>query len=484
MATDTLKWFARGGSHLNYYMWWGGYNRGRASAAGIMNGYATDAAVCPSGHPREPKFSHFQALHKAIHQIAPVLLNNPTAMKHSIDIPEMDEKEQWIYSGNQRMFVYRSNQTHEPQVKEVVFIENDARESAVVKIAMEGGEEEAAVILKMSPQSAVLMVDGTVKFDSFAIDSKAMSYRRVIEPAPVKILGWSSCSEPIGMSKKQMELVLNSTRPLEQTALNIGARVNSDYAWYETHIHLEDSVDDATVFVETQIGSAMVLFIDGNYIGEAYTHQHAEGNTTFLFQVGHLKHGRHKLAFLSESLGYHNLIGRWGAKTGAKIKGITGDVLLASQRPANISLVDGRVWKSHPGLNGHEKGYCRDVASDRNNSLPHPTWSSAMFNTPKYDPTENGLYLNITQGRGHLWLNSHDLGRFWNITRGDTDKYSQQFYFLPPDLLEADGSVNKIVFFDALGSDLRTSTTLILSHLEPTNSPNFKDQIDFEGACI
>lgn len=482
MAFDTLRWFARGGSHLNYYMWWGGYNRGRASAAGIMNGYETDAAVCPSGQPREPKFSHFKALHKALQHIAPILLNNPSALKRSIDVQQMKTDGDWEYTGKQRMFVY----TEEHKVRgktEVLIVENDSKNSSIVKIPLDHSGQAQAEILHMNPLSAILLVDGVIKFDSFAIDHSAMAHKRIIDLAPVNILGWSSCVELIGASSND-SLTLIRPKPEEQTALNIDARIYSDYAWYETDLYLQDSVSDVHFFVESQIGSALVLLIDDNFVGEAYTQKHGEGNKTFEFYVGHLRHGYHNVAILSESLGYHNLIGRWGAKVSAKVKGITGDVMLTSNGNGNMSLVDGRTWRSHPGLNGHENSYCRDVKSNGTNDLPRPRWTSAVFNTPEYDPTSHALYLNITNGRGHVWLNGHDLGRFWNITRGDTEKYSQQYYFLPPDFLEVNGSVNTLVFFDALGSNLRLSTTLVCSWLNKTSVPYFKDRVDYPLACI
>jgi hypothetical protein len=47
VARHALRWFARGGSHMNYYMFWGGYNRGAMAATGIANKYAAGAPLCP-----------------------------------------------------------------------------------------------------------------------------------------------------------------------------------------------------------------------------------------------------------------------------------------------------------------------------------------------------------------------------------------------------------------------------------------------------
>merc|ERR1712238_649323 len=74
------------------------------------------------------------------------------------------------------------------------------------------------------------------------------------------------------------------------------------------------------------------------------------------------------------------------------------------------------------------------------------------------------LFLQITTGRGHLWINDKDLGRFWNITEGRTDKYSQQYYFLPIDYLRTDGSMNEVVLFSTMGggSLIQNNTKLVL----------------------
>ena len=115
----------------------------------------------------------------------------------------------------------------------------------------------------------------------------------------------------------------------------------------------------------------------------------------------------HKLSLLSESLGYINLIGRWGGSTNAKVKGITGDVLLSSSSTGNTSLVDGRVWRSFPGLHG-EKCFSQPGSMTRVDLKKHlppgnpssPTWYSALFDSPGYDPSRQALFLKLTKGRG------------------------------------------------------------------------------------
>lgn len=481
MSFDALRWFARGGTHLNYYMFWGAYNRGRSSASGIMNAYATDAPVCSSGEPRQPKFGHFEALHRALQHVTPILLEAPSALNKSVEVEHKNEGGDWEKSGEQRMFVYRTNHTRKIN-HEIAFVENDSKRSVIVKLVL-GVMKKETLIFEMSAYSAILIQDGAILFDSFNINVGALAYARKFDRAPIEIHGWSSCAEPIGAPATRKEAV-SGYKPVEQTLLNIDAGVSSDYAWYETEFRVDLDLEDASIYmyVESRKGSALTLYMNGDFQGEAYNHQHAEGNNTFQFRV-RLRKGRNKLAILSESLGFNNLIGRWGASTVAKVKGITGDVILASKE-GNQSLVgNGLTWISSPGLHGAEVGSCPNADAAAQRALDVAQWSTATFNTPSYDPKTHSLFLNITLGRGHVWLNDHDMGRFWNVTRGQTAMYSQQFYFLPIDYLALNGGVNNLVFFDALGNDL-SSTQLVLSWLEETDFPNFKDEVDFSDACI
>ena len=88
-AFRAWRWIARGGTHLNYYMLSGGYNRDRMAAAGITNQYASDAPLCASGQRRHPKFDHLQTLHALMQEYAHVLLTSPSrAWPERVEIKE------------------------------------------------------------------------------------------------------------------------------------------------------------------------------------------------------------------------------------------------------------------------------------------------------------------------------------------------------------------------------------------------------------
>jgi hypothetical protein len=347
--------------------------------------------------------------------------------------------------------------------------------------------------MKLTSFSAVLLVDGVLRFDSSAINPRHKWYERITVPNASKLLDWETWSERIGVDVDDKHSMVSSA-PIEQTALMMNSRTFSDFAWYETDISLSANLLDGAIVIETQKGNALSVFLDGHFVGTADNHEHAEGNITLSIPLGTITAGKHKLSVLSESLGYHNLIGRWGASTGAKTKGITGDVVISGNVDGNHrgtfaqSLVDGREWRSYAGLHGERSG--KQSSRDRSEltetaALPSSpcSWSSSFFVTPDFDSGVQGLFLNITSGRGKVWLNGFDLGRFWNITRGNTDELSQQYYHLPEDFLFANGKLNELLIFNSLGSD-NSATNLALSWLEKNEDSTMEDEIDFPCACL
>jgi hypothetical protein len=486
MATDALQWFARGGTHLNYYMWWGGYNRGRSSAAGIMNAYATDAFLCSSGQRRHPKYDHFLALHLVIADIAAILLHAPTSLLKNASVEIMDGDD-WIVGDNQRQFLYQVLDTHDS--KQVIFLENDANTTEMARLT--GAKADDSLVFVMKPYSSQIVIDGIVAFDSSTISTKAMSFRRTLHYEPAVLLHLTSWSEPIAGADTDQNAHV-STEPLEQTNLNSKASISSDYAWYGTDVKIDVVLSQVKLYIGTEKATALAVFIDGAFIGEANNHQHAEGPTVLSIEIESLAAGTHRLAILCESLGYHNLIGRWGAITTAKPKGITGNVLIGSPLLSeNISLVDGRqMWWSLPGLSVERKaarhGLRRESFEDAAQAEAglHPLWSSVLFTSPQFDSTVHSLFLDLTSGRGHLWLNGKDLGRYWNITRGNSwNDYSQRYYFLPADFLHLDGQLNELILFDMLGGD-HSAARLLLSSIEESETSKFSDEVDFALACI
>lgn len=257
---------------------------------------------------------------------------------------------------------------------------------------------------------------------------------------------------------------------------------------YETSFECNETINKANISISTQRANGVFVYIDDVFFGAADDHLHKEGPLFLTINAGTIATGEHKLSILSESLGYNNLIGRWGGSTTQKTKGITGDVTI-SIRGMNVSLVDGREWRSFPGLHGEsfsDQGMSRTYMKKNSNSpVPNsPKWYSALFDTPTFEPSFQGLFLKLNSGRGHLYLNGVDLGRYWNITKGTTSNYTQEYYFLPKDYVFANGRLNELVVFNPFPGSQVSAAELLLSWTEASDSANMKDQIDFPFACL
>jgi Glycosyl hydrolases family 35 len=525
MAFATLRWVARGGSHLNFYMWLGGYNRGRAAAAAITNAYAMDAPMCPSGQRRYPKFLHFQALLWALQSVAPILLESPSALHQEVLMPVWTDRETWEVNPNVKMFSYSSSSPISfLQPKDLVdFVENASNASHLVRVPEVITNQVHE--LEMPPYSAILRLNGHVIFDSSEIPSKSKSFVRRMDYGCAEIAHWTYWLEPIGVSPLlSSHLVQTDALPKEQTLLNVESKVWSDYAWYETDFVVprsDVSADGLALTFVAPDANAYVVYLDGHCAGAVESHARSERNVSFRVNLPAVDYdiNQHTLSILSESLGYSNLIGRWGYhNTKAKPKGLVGEVAI-STRHGTISLTDGtHTWRMFPGLHGSQHRRSATQEEDRHRWIDYLTraildenlsrtdlppeqlgilqgsYSSFLFRIPDYDPEVKGLFLDIRNGRGHVWLNGHDLGRYWNITRGDDggsndgSKFSQRYYFLPHDFLiwnRSSATWNEIVFFDALGGSHNRSR-LLLSWLESCEDGTcvMEDEIDFPNACI
>ena len=121
MAYVILAWFARGGAHHNYYMWYGGNHMGRWAASGITNKYADGVNLHSDMLPNEPKKSHLTRLHKLIHGISMVLLSskiqahNPKYLLFYNTVTKKFEK-----STQQMAFVYDN------EAGKIAFLQNAA----------------------------------------------------------------------------------------------------------------------------------------------------------------------------------------------------------------------------------------------------------------------------------------------------------------------------------------------------------------------
>ena len=80
VAFSVARWFARGGSFMNYYMAFGGTSLARqVGGPNIITSYDYDVQINEYGYRAEPKFSLLSLLHQAVYDVQDTMFTGPPA---------------------------------------------------------------------------------------------------------------------------------------------------------------------------------------------------------------------------------------------------------------------------------------------------------------------------------------------------------------------------------------------------------------------
>ena len=85
IAFSVLRWFARGGAFMNYYMYHGGTNFGRTSGPMLTTSYDYDAPIDEFGLPNNPKYGHLQAMHEVLHKYEELIMKQDPPEPKKLD---------------------------------------------------------------------------------------------------------------------------------------------------------------------------------------------------------------------------------------------------------------------------------------------------------------------------------------------------------------------------------------------------------------
>ena len=198
----------------------------------------------------------------------------------------------------------------------------------------------------------------------------------------------------------------------------------------------------------------MLAFVDGELYSNAFNNQHSYGDVSFKLSISTSDTKTHQLSLLSVNLGVNNYFGPGTFD----FKGITGSVTLQS-----TDITDGQ-WLHRAKLEGEIlKVYTQQGSSSVpwNNKwqtyINKPiVWFQSKFSRVNIS-TGHSLLLNLDgMGRGHIYLNGMDLGRYWLI---EVDGIPvQQYYFLPPDLIQ---DTNLLTLIEELGAPDPSKVALV-----------------------
>ena len=434
VAYAAARFFAAGGTGMNYYMWHGGTNFGRESMFLQTTCYDFDCPLDEFALPTT-KCNHLAALHHILADSAPLLLGG--------DPPEPER-----LGEDQTAFEYAQGKDS------IAFLCNDGRSSATVTFR---GRRT-----RLAARAVAILINGRRVYNSANV-TPAHQVRRSLQREPTALSSFESWAEPTPRHwPRPLHTRIVAPEPLEQLALT---HDTSDYCWYSARLDvsrkdagtgplvLEAAADVVHVLINGRLRASTPAPLPENrgpVDGEGYRH---------VFDI-RLSHGRHALTLLCSAIGL--IKGDWmlgHRNMTEERKGIWGPVTWKGKPIAG-------PWKIQPGLMGEA---CRVFAEGgalvpwraTTKARPH-CWLRATFPRPEGDEP---LLLDLgPMTKGIAWLNGRCIGRYWLAPGTGTSEAwlagpirdarigepTQRYYHLPLEWLEP---TNTLVLFEEVGGD-------------------------------
>ncbi|MED6218519.1 Beta-galactosidase 8 [Stylosanthes scabra] len=446
IAFAVARFFQRGGTFQNYYMYHGGTNFDRTSGGPfIATSYDYDAPIDEYGIIRQPKWGHLRDLHKAIKLCEEALI----ATDPAISSPGF-KLEVAVYKTGDKCAAFLAN-------------DND-KSDATIKFNGNSYQVPAWSVSILPDCKNVVL--NTAKINSASMISSFKTESSIADTSlEASTSGWSWISEPVGISKADSFNKIGLVEQINTTA------DRSDYLWYSLSVDLQDDGGSQAVLHVESLGHALHAFINGKLAGSSHALNSNKRSINVDIPIT-LVAGKNTIDLLSLTVGlqnYGSFFDIWGA-------GITGPVILKGLKNGNTVDLSSQKWTYQVGLKGEDLG----LSSGSNG-----VWNS-QSNLPKNQPFiwyktnfaapagSNPVAIDFTgMGKGEAWVNGQSIGRFWptnaapNGVCSDSCDYrgpytsnkcqtncgnpSQTLYHVPRSWLKPDGNI--LVLFEESGGD-------------------------------
>lgn len=403
VAFSVARWFARGGSYVNYYMAFGGSTFGRSVGGPlIVTSYDYDVQINEYAMKAEPKFSLLLQLHNLLHEYEEVLLGQ--APPPSTPLQGYRNCESHIYknSNTNKCIAFWSNWD----------------ESTSCPFTLPNGQT-----LSVLPWSVTITTGTDCSTQAYSTKSNAdiirpnsKTYTPISDFKP-KLVGSTQEAIPSSSSANDKVPVVTSPQPLEQLSVTHDA---TDYLWYST---IAPKAYEQATKVTLQFSSGTA----GGGIFYVYINKSLAARVLGKAGINPINHVKSSVEetskvsvdvvipagpsanvdILSISMGLQN----YGPYLEKIQVGIVGDVLLDGMVMKNFTHSIGLVGETQRV----QAGTVQDVMSSDCDGL---CWHNVVFRTPSsVTPTSHiALDLASSMGKGAVWLNGNMLGRYWNIT--------------------------------------------------------------------
>ncbi|XP_024031423.1 beta-galactosidase 9 isoform X1 [Morus notabilis] len=418
LAFAVARFFQRGGSFQNYYMFFGGTNFGRTSGGPFyITSYDYDAPIDEYGLLSEPKWGHLKDLHAAIRLCEPALVaaDSPQYIKLGPK-QEAHVYRESMHAGNLNFSIYRSESSCSAFLANI----DEHRSASVTFLGQKYTLPPWSVSIlpdcksvvfntaKVGAQTSIKIVESSLPFSSdvslnqqFSTENNGFHVTK----------SWMTIKEPIGVWSENNFTIEGILEHLNVT------KDYSDYLWYITRIYVSD--DDILFWEENNISPAVKIdsmrdvlrvFVNGQLQGSVI------GHWVNVFQPVHFVRGYNDLVLLSQTVGLQN----YGALLEKDGGGFRGQIKLTGFRNGDIDLSK-FLWTYQVGLKGeflkvyaveeNEKSEWTDFTPGADPSIF--TWYKTYFDVPAgTDPVTLDLG---SMGKGQAWVNGHHIGRYWTL---------------------------------------------------------------------
>lgn len=478
VAFSVARWFAKGGTYMNYYMQFGGTTFGRhVGGPSIITSYDYDVAINEYSLHAEPKYSHLQQLHRILNDFSSVLLSQMPPEGILLNGTLQSKCEMHLY-GN---FTSRENF--------IAFLSNwnsDSEASCSFYI------NELHLSVEVPAWSVSILTGSSVEtYDVFNTKNFIENITpNKLSPTIVedfKLTFLSSTQETVPSticSAASSESALCSATPREQLSVT---KDTTDYLWYTTSIPFKTLtiLSDGSYGVTLKFtrggggGEIFYVYIDGTIVHNTGI-SNSEKRKLELSII--LPPGTYSeyltLSILSVSMGLQNY--------GPYLEKISVGII-STVTANDYVLVD---YAHSVGLqSANSVGYSfSHIRTSLQTTCEGLCWYQLTFLTPVSLSGRKAVALDLSSmGKGFLYVNGHMLGRFWNITSGGINGYScdpcdemsysgsyseskcrtgcsslsQRYYKLPSDWLSPYGEVNSLVVFDEFGGTNPLMITMV-----------------------
>lgn len=430
VAYAVVRFFAMGGTAMNYYMWHGGSNWNRTSSYLLTTSYDYDAPIDEYGNIKNPKYNTLTAIHSILNTFESVLLaSNERPVPH-------------ILGPKQVAYEFKNKTTS------LSFVCNDDDE----KIATVHFHEKRFVLKNRT----CLILDMS---DNVLFDSSQQGQASITRIQPVVYLhDWAWWREPTPIS------YVATTMDIPSSSLPY-TKDDTDYAWYTKE--KVQFVGSSHVINMSGVGDFAHIFINGRYMNSTSFFLPQERGIIpgpgYSQEVSfQLAPGTYDLAILTSAIGLVKIEFEFAGKSlSNERKGLWDSVTLNR----NVSLTN---WNFTPGLIGDLvlQLYHYPLRAPWNHgsiffNVPL-VWYRISFKLPELQDPNAVFAIQFNQmKKGLAWVNGNGIGRYWNIDAKlikvfdpisiSNDVQSQRWYHVPREWLSATN--NELLVLEEIGGD-------------------------------